>query len=172
MLILVGVTVAVALNGGLFSTAKKATTDTQIEADRETLQAGIIGALNKDLKIPNMDILKSNLPENWEVIEEEDGTYTVRSAKGNEYKVNENGIVDESQDSSEEWWKLTEEESAMLDENRQFWVAMKKEGNKTTGVIYAEEGSHIFVQIAIDLVDGMVEENSLVLTFYSGDDIP
>lgn len=131
-----------------------------------------MSALNKDLKIPNMDALKNKLPEAWDIKEEADGTYTVTSPKGNEYKVDENGIVDETTDTMGEWWKLTEEESAMLDENRQICVAMKKEGNKTTGVVYAEEGSHIFVQIIIDLVGGMVEEDSLVLTFYSGDDVP
>lgn len=43
MLILVGVSVTVALNGGLFSTAKKAKGDTQTELDKEqTLASGIV----------------------------------------------------------------------------------------------------------------------------------
>ena len=51
MIILVGVTVNIALNGGLFETTKEATKATELEADREILQAGIIPALNKNLEI-------------------------------------------------------------------------------------------------------------------------
>lgn len=90
MLILVGVTVAVALNGGLFSTAKNAATRTQVEADRETLQSAVIGAIDtKKLEIPDANALLNNLPGGWEVTE--NGQFTCKSPKGNIFKVTKNG---------------------------------------------------------------------------------
>lgn len=94
MLILVGVTVSVALNGGLFETAKDAANRTQIEADREVLQAAIVGALDENLVIPNADSLKNNLPEGWKVTGLDGGPYTATSPKGNKFKVFENGIIE------------------------------------------------------------------------------
>ena len=44
MLILVGVTITVALNGGLFETATKAATETQIETERERLTEVALGS--------------------------------------------------------------------------------------------------------------------------------
>lgn len=93
MLILVGVTVNVALNGGLFETAKDAANRTQIEADREVLQAAIVGALDENLVIPNADSLKNNLPERWEVTGSDGGPYTATSPNKNEFVVDENGKI-------------------------------------------------------------------------------
>ena len=92
MLILVGVTVAVVLNGGLFGTAKKAASDTQIEADKEILQSAIIAATNTDtLIIPNAGALLNNLPDGWSVTGT--GPYTCTSPKENVFKVTNDGKI-------------------------------------------------------------------------------
>ena len=95
MLILVGVTVNVALNGGLFETANKAVKQTQKEADREILQAAVIAALNEQLKIANAQAIKNNLPDGWEVTGAEGGPYTCTSPKENVFIVYENGEITE-----------------------------------------------------------------------------
>ena len=90
MLILVGVTVNVALNGGLFTTAKRATRETEIELEREQLLSAAIGALGEDGKV-DFDKLDNNLPDGFET------TDTVRRYKstktGNIYTVSEYGTV-------------------------------------------------------------------------------
>ena len=93
MLILVGVTVNVALNGGLFQSADKATKQTQREADREILQAAVIAALNEQLKIANAQAIKNNLPDGWEVTGDDGGPYTCKSPKGNAFIVDQNGEI-------------------------------------------------------------------------------
>jgi len=87
MLILVGVTVTVSLNGGLFATAKQAATKTQIEGDREQLFTAAIGAIGTDGKV-NYEKLNNNLPQGFT---ESNGTYI--SKEGNNYIVEENGNV-------------------------------------------------------------------------------
>lgn len=116
MLILVGVTVNIALNGGLFTTAKEAANKTQYEADYETLQAGIIGALNKDLIISDVETLQKNLPNGWDITKE-GTTYTAISPKGNEYKVKEDGeILDKSENpAQQEWWEFQGTELAEVE---------------------------------------------------------
>ena len=95
MLILVGVTVNVALNGGLFETANKAVKQTQKEADREILQAAVIAALNEQLKIEKAEAIKNNLPDGWEVTGADGGPYTCTSPKGNKFIVKQNGEIAE-----------------------------------------------------------------------------
>lgn len=94
MLILVGVTVSVALNGGLFETAQDAANRTQIEADREVLQAAIVGALDENLVIPNAEKLRTNLPNGWNVTGEEN--YKATSPSGNEFIVYNDGTIKEA----------------------------------------------------------------------------
>ena len=91
MLILVGVTVNVAINGGLFSAAKQATTDTQYHADREMLLSSVIGAMNNDAEV-DFNKLDENLPDGFK--KADDGGYT--SEAGNTFYVDKNGnITDE-----------------------------------------------------------------------------
>lgn len=160
MLILVGVTVSVALNGGLFSTAKEAASKTQYEADYETLQAGVIGALNRDLVILDEEALKKNLPGNWNVVKE--GTiYKVTSPNGNEYKVNENGeILDESENPTQEWWEFQgtepEEVESTYDNIMGYKIAVSPSGKGIYRVkhdsanldyLYMGDGSSVYVYI-------------------------
>lgn len=92
MLILVGVTVNIALNGGLFTTAKDAVNRTQVEADRETLQGAVIGTLDtKTLEIPNANALLNNLPRGWEVTG--NGPFTCTSPNNNSFRVDKNGTI-------------------------------------------------------------------------------
>lgn len=95
MLILVGVSVNVALNGGLFDTAKRATNETQVALEKETLQAAAITAmaLNDELRILNAEALENNLPEGWTVAGETEGPYTVTSPKETKFTVYEDGSI-------------------------------------------------------------------------------
>lgn len=126
MLILVGVTVAVVLNGGLFSTAKNAAKDTQVEADRETLQSAVIGAIDtKTLEIPNENALLNNLPVGWDVIG--NGPFTCTSPKGNKFKVTKDGDIKENK-------TLTDLEKYILGEDGEGGVELfGAEG--TTGIL-------------------------------------
>ena len=63
MLILVGVTITVALNGGLFETATKAATETKKEAEKEQLLSAVVGAIGTDGKV---DSTKISLPEGFQ----------------------------------------------------------------------------------------------------------
>ena len=86
MIILVGVTVNVALNGGLFDAAQKAANSTQIEVDKETLQAAALGSLGENAEV-DFTKLDTNLPDGFEG---SNGTYT---KDGNTYKVDQYGNV-------------------------------------------------------------------------------
>ena len=59
MLILVGVSVTVALNGGLFDTAQKAVSKTQIAEDKEMLFTAAFGAMKNDATV-DFDKLNSS----------------------------------------------------------------------------------------------------------------
>ena len=96
MLILVGVTINVAINGGLFEKAETATKQTQIEAEKEELLSAVVAAIGTDAKV-DFDYLDDNLPNNWDG---EDGTYT--SPKGNTYTVDKNGKIEEGSKPKEE----------------------------------------------------------------------
>ena len=85
MLVLVGVTVSVALNGGLFTTTKQAARETQIEADRETLLSAVLVAIGTDGNV-NKDNTK--LPDGWS---ESNGIYT--SPNRNQFTIEENGEI-------------------------------------------------------------------------------
>ena len=87
MLILVGVTIDVALNGGLFETTKKAVSDTQYELDREQLLAVVVSSIKSNGEV-NFDRLDNNLPDTFSG---NDGTYT--SEKGNAFTVDEYGNI-------------------------------------------------------------------------------
>ena len=93
MLILVGVTINVALNGGLFEKAETATKQTQIEAEKEELLSAVVAAIGTDAKV-DFDYLDDNLPNNWDG---ENGTYT--SPRENTYTVDENGKIEEKNSS-------------------------------------------------------------------------
>ena len=88
MLILVGVTISVALNGGLFTTAQNAATNTMVEAEKEQLLSAVVASMGDDAKV-NFTKLDNNLPTSeWTGT---NGTYT--SPKRNEYTVSQDGTI-------------------------------------------------------------------------------
>ena len=87
MIILVGVTINIALNGGLFTATEKAAKDTQIEVDKEILMSSAIGALGQNGKV-DFTKLDQNLPEGFTG---SNGMYT--NGK-NTYKVDKYGNVE------------------------------------------------------------------------------
>ena len=89
MLILVVVSVTVALNGGLFDTAKRAGSETQLKAEEEMLLSAVVGAIGTDAKVDSQK-LKENLPSGFKVSE---GTYI--SPNGNVFAVTETGEITE-----------------------------------------------------------------------------
>ncbi len=87
MLILVGVTINVALDGGLFGKAREGANKTQIEADRETLLSAVIGAIGENAEV-DFTVLDSTLPNGFIG---SNGTYT--SKIGNTFIVDEYGNI-------------------------------------------------------------------------------
>jgi len=85
MLILVGVSVTVALNGGLFTTAKEATNKTQLEIDKEQLLELALGAIDNK---GNVDSAKITADGRFTYA---DGVYTSKS--GNRFTVSKWGSV-------------------------------------------------------------------------------
>ena len=88
MLILVGVSVSVALNTGLFITAKESTTQMDIAQEKEQLLMATMGVLGEDGKV-DFSKLDNNLPDNFTKIADK----TYESSTGNKYQVEENGNI-------------------------------------------------------------------------------
>ena len=94
MLILVGVTVTAAINGGLFSSAKEAAKGTEIGREKEELTSAITTAYDEATGKVDKTKLENTL-SGWTVEENEDGSYTVKSPKENIYKVAVDGTITE-----------------------------------------------------------------------------
>ena len=94
MLILVGVTVTVAINGGLFEKSKEAAKGTEIGREKEELTSAITTAY--DEATGNVDRTKlENALSGWSVAGKEGGPYTVKSPKENIYIVAVDGTITE-----------------------------------------------------------------------------
>ena len=92
MLILVGVTVTVAINGGLFEKSKEAAKGTEIGREKEELTSATTTAYDVETGVIKEDDLNKAL-NGWTVVGNVDGSYTVISPKGNNYKITSNGTV-------------------------------------------------------------------------------
>ena len=88
MLILAGVTIRVSLKGGLFGKANEATSQMQIEAEKEDLLTAALGTLGRNGKV-DLTKLDSNLPTGFQKI----GTGTYKSSTGNTYQVTEDADI-------------------------------------------------------------------------------
>ena len=88
MLILAGVTISVSLKGGLFNKANEATSQMQIEAEKEQLLMATLGALGRNGKV-DLTKLDSNLPTSFQ----KTGTGTYKSSTGNRYQVTEDADI-------------------------------------------------------------------------------
>ena len=94
MLILVGVTVTVAINGGLFDKSKEATRKTLIEREKEELTSAIATAYNVETGKVDKTKLKDALGTGWSLAEGDTAPYTVTSPKGNKFTVSADGTIE------------------------------------------------------------------------------
>lgn len=93
MLILVGVTVTVAINGGLFEKSKEAAKGTEIEREKEKLTSAIATAYNVETGKVDKTKLKDALGTGWN-IEGDTAPYTVTSPKENKFTVAVDGTIE------------------------------------------------------------------------------
>jgi hypothetical protein len=96
MLILVGVTVTTAINGGLFEKARIGAKGTQKEVDREKLNMAVAFAYDETTGKIDKAKLIQELGDGW-IVTESEGTYLCENTKtGNKFKVTAGGeITDE-----------------------------------------------------------------------------
>ena len=93
MLILVGVTINIALNGGLFTAAQDAANDTQMQADKEQLLSAVVSAYDTKTGLISKSKLETNLGTGWSVNGSDGGPYTVTSPEGNAFTINKDGTI-------------------------------------------------------------------------------
>ena len=86
MIILLGVTVNFVANGGLLDRAKQASTQYQIEADREMLLADVVASLDLDGKV-ELQLLKTFATADGFNISGEEFPVTATSKSGNEFSI-------------------------------------------------------------------------------------
>ena len=104
MLILVGVTINVTAQMGIFGRAETATKETNKAAEREELNAAVITAYEPITGVINKQKLENELGEKWNV--EGVGPYKVRSPKLNIFMVTAKGeISDGSGNEMQEEWR-------------------------------------------------------------------
>ena len=94
MLILVGVTVTVAINGGLFEKSKEAAKGTEIGREKEELTSAIATAYNVETGKVDKTKLKDALGTGWSLAEGDAAPYTVTSPKGNKFTVAADGTIE------------------------------------------------------------------------------
>ena len=94
MLILVGVTVTVAINGGLFEKSKEAAKGTEIEREKEELTSAIATAYDPEIGTINKAKLEANLGTGWSLAEGDTAPYTVTSPKENKFTVSADGTIE------------------------------------------------------------------------------
>ena len=90
MLILVGVTINIAINGGIFERTKSAADQTQREADREELLSSVYGTLGSKGNLQIEEELENNLSNDWDIasIENNDTYLKCTSPKKQIFYVN------------------------------------------------------------------------------------
>ena len=124
MLILVGVIINISREQGLFTKAREAAKNTQIEAEKEELLLAVMGALENDTKV-QYEKLDSNLPNGWK---KEDNNYI--SPSGNEYKVEEDATISyQGKIEPAEPSELTELEKYILGSNGEGRILYDEEKN-------------------------------------------
>ena len=92
MIILLGVTISFVANGGLLDRAKQASTQYQIEADREMLLADVVASLDIDGKVDKR-MLNTLATADGFNISGEDFPLSATSKSGNEFSISENGEI-------------------------------------------------------------------------------
>ena len=100
MLILVGVTINFALNGGIITKSKQASKQMQLQADLEELQMAVISAMDYTTgEVVRADLLAS-LSNGWNVTSTV--PYTCTSPSGNVFTVTADGQITAEGESSGE----------------------------------------------------------------------
>ena len=100
MLILVIVTINIAMNGGLFSKARKTSTEMQKQADREELYIAVVSAYNEKTGQVDFDKLKQELGDRWEAEGDSLPCAFTKIETGNSFVVYEDGTIGEAEDTS------------------------------------------------------------------------
>jgi len=129
MLILVGVSVTVALKGGLFSSAQGATTQTQIASEKEQLLSIALGALNNEGIVDPERVDAALAGTNFE--KGEGGVYT-STKTGKTYVVSERGSITEKQGLAIEPKKETYEEGEEVTIGDEHFFVITDEAEKVT----------------------------------------
>jgi len=95
MLILVAVTVTVALNGGLFKTAKQAISETDLEKEKELLLEVVMGAMGKNGRVDFQKLASNDIFEqNGDLQPDVDGNLSLTIAEsGRTYKITPRGSI-------------------------------------------------------------------------------
>jgi len=93
MLILVAVTVTVALNGGLFKTAKEATSETEIEKEKELLLEEVMGAMGKGGKVNFDNIVTGGIIKEIVERDENNNYLDVITQSGRKYRITQRGSI-------------------------------------------------------------------------------
>lgn len=93
MLILVGVTVTAAINGGLFGKAKEGAEGTIIAREKEELTVAIVTAYDERTGKINKGKLETALGDKWTVEGVDGGQYSVKSPEGNTFIVKQDGTI-------------------------------------------------------------------------------
>ena len=150
MLILVGVTINLATNGGLFEKARTAKTGTQREVDREHLLAALMTGVKEG---GDFDITEVTLPTDMEWCEEGDSEYPgneitpikgqgcwVITKNNNKFYVNENGNLSDTA-------PMTYEDALAKG-----WVYVEYEGYQNNIVIYGGGDSSVTITQTINNV--------------------
>ena len=133
MLILISITVRIALNGGIISNTKTASSETQKIMDKEELQEKAIIEANKEGGKVDLGKLEKKLSEGWKV-DKESGECV--SPHGNTFFVGEDGIVDDENS------KIKEDENAKsitLDKK----AVTLEQGEKATVVATLENSDEV-----------------------------
>ena len=98
MLIFAGITIDIALDGGLFGKAEEANSLTQKAAEKEELLLAVVASIGTDGRV-SFSYLDNNLPTKWT----KEANRTYKSPKGNVYKVNAKGAITEKENEAEEF---------------------------------------------------------------------
>ncbi len=158
MLILVGVTVSVALNGGLFNKANTAVKKTKEEIEKEQLLAAVTVAYNPNSDGIDFDELDKNLPEG---IKGKNGDYTSDST-GNSYTVNKKtGQIEENKDKGNTLTeiRLGDKWTNVTFNNLPNEIPSEENGMQII-IIEGEENNEIWM---IGLMTGINDTNNVIL---------
>ena len=152
MLILVGVTINVAISGGLFDKAKIATEQTQKQVSKEQLISTMVGAYDSAGKF--IKPAQSELPKGAKWCKEDENYETasggdwIVTENGNKFYIDENGTVleEKPQQQTNPWIR---------------W------GLSSGDVVYNTPSSNIAYEYTSGDANGLTDSNGVILTFYS-----